>query len=207
MIAIIDYGVGNIGSILNMIRRVGGDAVIVSSPHQLQSASALVLPGVGAFDNAVSRLNTLGFDDVIKKLTQEDCIPLLGICLGMQLLFSSSEEGRLPGLGLLPGIVQRFRGNAFDTGQLKIPHMGWNIVTPTKNRALFSNLDENARFYFVHSYHVVCEDRSHVVATSEYGYEFTCAVHYRNIYGVQFHPEKSHKFGMTLFRNFLQELC
>ena len=207
MITILDYGMGNTASILNMIHRVGGDAVISSDPQQILGANALILPGVGAFDNAMQKLNDSGLVKLIRQRVLEDKIPFLGICLGMHLLFDSSEEGTLPGLGFIPGAVRRFDFSGLDIQKLKIPHMGWNVVYPQNDSRLFDGFEKDPRFYFVHSYHAVCTDSSHVAATCDYGYQFTCAVQKDNIFAAQFHPEKSHKFGMQLFKNFLEQLC
>lgn len=204
---ILDYGMGNTASILNMLHRLGGEAVISSDRQQILEANALILPGVGAFDNAMQKLNDTGLVDLIKQRIQEDKIPFMGICLGMQLLFDSSEEGELPGLGLIPGVVKRFDFSFLNKHQLKIPHMGWNVVRPKSESPLFKGFEPDPRFYFVHSYHAVCADSNHVAATCDYEYQFTCAVQKENIFAVQFHPEKSHKFGMQLFKNFLERLC
>ena len=198
---------GNTASILNMLRRVGGDAVITSAYQQIQKADALILPGVGAFDNAMQKLNATGLGNLIKHCVVEKQIPLLGICLGMQLLFDKSEEGKLPGLGLVPGVVERFNFTESGQQKLKIPHMGWNIAHARNESLVFKNFLQNPRFYFVHSYHAVCRDHEHIAATCDYGYPFTCAIQKNNIYAVQFHPEKSHKFGVQLFKNFLEQLC
>ena len=207
MIVILDYGMGNTASIFNMIHHVGGEAVISSDRQQILDADALILPGVGAFDNAMQKLNDSGLVDVLKQRVVEDEVPFLGICLGMQLLFDSSEEGILPGLGFIPGEVRRFDFSKLNQHQLKIPHMGWNVVKPKDGKLLFNGYEQDPRFYFVHSYHAVCADSNHVAATCEYGYPFTCAVKKNNVFATQFHPEKSHKFGMRLFKNFLEHLC
>ncbi|TEA77869.1 imidazole glycerol phosphate synthase subunit HisH [Allopusillimonas ginsengisoli] len=207
MIAILDYGMGNIASIRNMMRRVGGDAVITSDLESVDGLSGIILPGVGAFDNAMQKLNASGIADTLRDFVLERKIPFLGVCLGMQLLFESSEEGKLPGLGFIRGEVRRFKGPGFDAGKLKIPHMGWNIVRPIDNAALFVGLDQEPRFYFVHSYHAVCTDDDDIAATCSYGYDFTCSVSKENIYAAQFHPEKSHRFGMKLFENFMERVC
>jgi len=211
MLVIVDYGMGNAASIQNMIRRVNTQTVlqpcISSSPSDIENATAIILPGVGAFDHAMQRLHDLGLADVLVRRVRDDAVPFMGICLGMHLLFQSSEEGQRSGLGLLPGVVRRFAGDAFASNQLKIPHMGWNQVVVRENQSLFAGLEADARFYFVHAYHAVCDDDRHVAATCNYGYPFTCAVSHKNIFAVQFHPEKSHRFGMTLFKNFIGNLC
>jgi glutamine amidotransferase len=207
MIIILDYGMGNTASILNMIHRVGGDAVISSDTQKILEANALILPGVGAFDNAMQKLNESGLLDLIRQRVQEDNVPFMGICLGMQLLFESSEEGALPGLGLVSGEIKKFAFHKAGQESLKIPHMGWNVVQPVAGTRMFNGFDRDPRFYFVHSYHAVCADSNDVAATCEYGYPFACAVQKDNIFAAQFHPEKSHKFGMQIFKNFLEQLC
>lgn len=207
MIAIIDYGMGNAGSILNMLRRVGGEAVVTSESSELANASALILPGVGAFDNGMEKLTSSGLLPVVRDKVLLQKVPFLGVCLGMQLLFRSSEEGQAPGLGWVPGEVRRFDFGSRSMESLKVPHMGWSEIEATPGNILFRGLEEKARFYFVHSYHVECEDEKHVSAYARYGYRFACAVQHENIFGAQFHPEKSHRFGMTFFRNFLEHVC
>lgn len=205
MIVVVDYGMGNTASIANMLRYVGGEAIISNNERDVVNAKALILPGVGSFDNGINKLRDSGLLWVLKDQVLSNGIPFLGICLGMQLLFEKSEEGLLPGLGWLPGVVRRF---AFaGSSVLRIPHMGWNVVYPKYASPLFLGLSDKARFYFVHSYHVVCDEEDHILATANYGYNFPCAIRNRNIYGVQFHPEKSHKFGMALLANFLQKIC
>lgn len=201
MIVVVDYGAGNIGSVLNMIRKVGGQAIASSQPDELRNAQKILLPGVGSFDNAVIKLEQLGLAQPLR-----DCgaagVPLFGICLGMQLLSYGSEEGTLPGLGLIPGRVRRFRFEA-EQSALKIPHMGWNQVMASKKHPLADGLEAGARFYFVHSYHYDCEDPADELFRTHYGYDFTSGVQRGNVMGVQFHPEKSHRFGMQLFKNFI----
>lgn len=202
MISVVDYGVANLGSILNMLRKVGARAEAVSTPDAIERAEKLILPGVGAFDHGMTALSERGLADVLKGRVAGDGVPLLGICLGMQLLGNGSEEGALAGLGLIDGRCVRFR--FADERTLKVPHMGWNVLMPRRESPLFKGLDENARFYFVHSYHLVCADASDVLATARYGIEFTAMVQRGSVWGAQFHPEKSHRFGMTLLRNFAE---
>lgn len=201
MIVVVDYGAGNIGSVLNMIRKVGGQAVASSKADDLHMAQKIILPGVGSFDNAMRKLNQLGLVQPLR-----DCavagVPLFGICLGMQLLSHGSEEGTLPGLSLIPGRVRRFKFNE-DQASLKIPHMGWNQVIACKKHPLTDGLEAGARFYFVHSYYYECEDPADELFKTHYGYDFASGVQRGNVMGVQFHPEKSHRFGMQLFRNFI----
>lgn len=200
MIVVVDYGMGNVGSILNMLRKIGAPACVASGGEALAHADKLILPGVGSFDAAMSRLAAL---DVIPLLTQkvlEEKTPILGICLGMQLLTTGSEEGTRPGLGWLNARTVRFNFEA--SPALKIPHMGWNEVKPRIADDLWTSFDQKPRFYFVHSYHLVCEDPQDVTGTTHHGYDFASAVRKGNIRGTQFHPEKSHRFGLRLLQNF-----
>jgi glutamine amidotransferase len=195
---VIDSGMGNLASVANMIRKIGGEAKISSSPDEICQAEKLVLPGVGSFDAGINSLKNNSLDLAIKKAIKENGSFLLGICLGMQLLFESSEEGIEPGLGLIPGHVCKFQ---LDGQNLRIPHMGWNIVKPKQDSNLF-NIEDEQRFYFVHSYHVNCANAEDASARTHYGYDFVSAVESDNVMGVQFHPEKSHRFGMSLFKRF-----
>ena len=202
MIVIIDYGMGNLGSIQNMLRRVGAKNTLVSSqPDAISTAEKIILPGVGAFDTAVDRLRSGGFIELLEHKANIEKVPMLGICLGMQLLFERSEEGGLEGLGWIEGEVRRFNFARNGEG-LKIPHMGWNIVVQNKPSPIFVEMFQENRFYFVHSYHAVCQNAEDVLLRTNYGYDFTSAVQRDNIFGVQFHPEKSHKFGKKLLENF-----
>lgn len=201
MITIIDYGAGNIGSVLNMIRHVGGQAEVTGTSAGVLGAKKILLPGVGSFDNAMTRLAGLGLVEPLKARAQAG-VPFLGICLGMQLLANESEEGRMAGLGLIPGRVRRFRFEG-EAAKLKIPHMGWNRVAAVHAHPLGQGLEEGARFYFVHSYYFGCERDEDVLFRSDYGHEFTSGVQRGNVMGVQFHPEKSHRYGMQLIRNFV----
>lgn len=207
MIAVLSYGMGNTAAILNMIRRAGGKAYSCESAEDLEHARAIVLPGVGSFDNGMIKLRDSRLLDAVEETVLSGQRPFLGVCLGMQLLFEKSEEGQQPGLGWLKGNVTRFdfAGRPF-APRLKIPHMGWNVVNPIHFESLYAGLEDEARFYFVHSYHVNCEDESDVLARSTYGYEFTCSVRRGNIWGAQFHPEKSHRFGLKFFENFLRNI-
>lgn len=199
-VVIADYGMGNLNSIANMVRKVGGSPLISGEPHVIAQAEKLVLPGVGAFDKGMSALEETGIKEAVHTAANQGAM-LLGICLGMQLLMDGSEEGALPGLGLVPGRVYRFPR----VGGLKVPHMGWNHAYPTKDSPLFSRgSGETSRYYFVHSYYAKCEELTDVAATTNYGLEFASAFTRNNILGVQFHPEKSHRFGMSLLRRFLE---
>jgi imidazole glycerol-phosphate synthase subunit HisH len=201
MVTIINSGVGNIASILNMIKRVGGEANLASSPDELYSAEKLILPGVGAFDTGMMALRVSGLDDAIRNAVVENGAMILGICLGMQLLLDTSEEGKLPGLGLVPGRVRRLQVQAKG---LRVPHMGWSVVKPVCPSTLFETGDEEQRFYFVHSYYVECDDPQDAVGITDYGYDFTSALERGRVLGVQFHPEKSHRFGMALLDRYLK---
>ena len=202
MIGIIDYGLGNLGSIKNMIKVIGEKSIISSKPEDLDKCERYILPGVGAFDAGMSKLNELELEEYIKEKVISDKKPILGICLGMQLLGRKSEEGMLPGLGLIPFDNIRFR---LDNEELKVPHMGWDIVNFEQNHPLVKGLEGVQRYYFVHSYHAQCDSSENVLMTCEYGYKFAATVVKNNIMGVQFHPEKSHDFGMALLRNFVKE--
>ena len=203
MITVVDYHMGNIGSIANMIAKVGGRAERTADPEKLLRAEKLVLPGVGHFDRGMANLAELGLQPVLDELVKKRGVPILGICLGMQLMCRSSEEGERPGLGWVDAEVRRFDATAH--AEMKIPHMGWNVTKPVRGAALFdATPPEPPRFYFVHSYYVDCTHEDDVLATSRHGAEFCSAFHRDNIWGVQFHPEKSHAFGMDLFRRFLE---
>lgn len=203
MIVILDYGMGNVGSILNMLRKAGSEAVVSSTPSVIKGATKLILPGVGAFDIAMSRLRERGLVHLLNERALEDRIPLLGICLGAQLFCRTSEEGVGEGFGWVDADVRRFRF-ANEDRPLKVPHMGWNRVHPRSSEGLFAGLTESSRFYFSHSYHVVCHEESDVLGTFEYGGQFVAAVQKGNILGVQFHPEKSHLYGLRILANFAE---
>jgi glutamine amidotransferase len=201
MITIVDYGMGNLGSILNMFKRIDVKASITGSHDEIQNAKKLLLPGVGAFDAAMTRIQDAGLREILDQKALMDGIPILGICLGMQLLTFGSEEGELPGFGWIPAQVKRFRARL----GLKVPHMGWNLVTPGMSpSALTSDLPTESRFYFVHSFYVAVDNPQHSILRTTYGCEFDSAIQRDNIFGAQFHPEKSHKFGMRLLKNFAE---
>lgn len=202
MITVVDYGAGNIGSVLNMIRKVGGQAVASGQSDELLKAEKILLPGVGSFDNAMSRLKNLALIEVLQGRAEAG-VPFFGICLGMQLLSNNSEEGTLPGLGLIPGSVRRFKFDA-EQAHLKIPHMGWNRAEPLREHSLCKGLENDARFYFVHSYFYECKNPEHVLFKSTYGSDFASGIQRENVMGVQFHPEKSHRYGMQLLKNFIE---
>lgn len=201
MVAIIDYGLGNLGSIANMLKVIGNKSVITSDADKIRNADKIILPGVGAFDAGMSQLENRALISVIQEEANKGK-PILGICLGMQLLGRKSEEGEMKGLGLIPFDNVKFNFTA--ESKLKIPHMGWDIVEFKQDKALLGDIVGIQRYYFVHSYHAVCDDISNVMMTCDYGYEFAAAVCKDNVYGVQFHPEKSHDFGMRLIENFVR---
>lgn len=201
MIAIVDYGLGNLGSVANMLKKIGASAVVTSAPEEIRSARALILPGVGHFDEGMRRLRERSLHGILTERVMEAKTPVLGICLGIQLLARGSEEGSEPGLGWIAADVKRF---SFPAGErLSVPHMGWNEVDVVDEPMFHAMPSTPARFYFVHSFHVVCDDPSSVAAWSTYGSRFTAAIHAGHIYGAQFHPEKSHKFGMAVLKNFV----
>jgi glutamine amidotransferase len=203
MIAIIDYGMGNLGSIKNMLSWIDVESVTTSKCEIIESANKLILPGVGAFDNAIINLKRLGIIPSLNRMVLINKTPILGICLGMQLLSKRSEEGKLPGLGWIDAETVRFRFNA-ELVSLKIPHMGWNTIKVRQRNSIFDGVNEESRFYFVHTYHVICNDEANILATTEYGVTFNSAIVKDNIIGIQFHPEKSHKFGLKLLKNFAE---
>lgn len=200
MIVIIDYGIGNLASVLNMFRKIGvRDVKISGKPEEIAAATKLLLPGVGAFDAGMIQLEQSGLVPVLNRKVLEEKTPILGICLGMQLLTKRSEEGVKPGLGWIDAETVKF--NLDPALKLKVPHMGWDYIHVKRDNKLVDTESRN-RFYFVHSYYVKCFDENQSLATSKFGNEFTCMVHKDNIYGAQFHPEKSLKFGMKVLENF-----
>lgn len=201
MIAIIDHGMGNLGSVHNMLRKIGADSIRTADPDAIRRADKIVLAGIGAFDGAADRLASLGLVDVLNDLVLDRRVPVLGVCLGMQLMARSSEEGVQSGLGWLDAEVRRF---SFPPGsQLPVPHMGWEVIKPIRPNPLFDE-GSDKRFYFSHAYHLVCHDEDDVTATATYGYEFAAAVQRGTILGTQFHPEKSHVFGADVYRRFVR---
>ena len=201
MIVIIDYGMGNVGSIQNILKKFTEDVVISSNHEMIEKATKLILPGVGSFDNGMKNLKSFNLLNILNEKVVIEKIPVLGICLGMQLLTKRSEEGVLPGLAWIDAETVKFD---FEKNKLKIPHMGWNLVYVNKQNKLLDNMYEETRFYFVHSYYIKCNNKEDVILKTNYGLDFASAVNKENIYGVQFHPEKSHKFGLQLLKNFVE---
>jgi glutamine amidotransferase len=198
MVIIVDYGMGNLGSILNMFKRIGVRAYVTSELPKIEDAEKLLLPGVGSFDHAIDAINSNGLRAVLDKKALKERVPILGVCLGMQLLTYGSDEGSRDGLGWIPG-----RASVFETNSgLKVPHMGWNVTISSQKSRLTEGLGEISRFYFVHSYCVHVDNPDYCILTTKYGIEFASGIQKNNIFGVQFHPEKSHKFGMKILKNF-----
>ena len=203
MITIIDYGMGNLGSVVNMLRRIEVGCEVTGDPARIAEASHILLPGVGAFDAAMERIDASGIRPVLDDKALHQRVPVLGICLGMQLLTRGSEEGVRPGLGWIPGKTRRLPNSL----GIKIPHMGWNQVKRIRQCALTDHLDGEIRFYFVHSYFVEPEDPKDTVLSATHGCTFAAPIQRGNIMGAQFHPEKSHRFGMQLLKNFAELRC
>lgn len=201
MIGIVDYGSGNVRAIWNIYHALDVPCSVVRSPAEVRAAERLVLPGVGAFDHAVAELERSGVRAALDERVLGDRVPLLGICVGMQLLGRASEEGVRPGLGWIDAEVRRFR-RPEGVARLDLPHMGWNDVAPTREHPLFRDTDLESGYYFLHSYFVECAREEDVLARTTYGAPFACALQRGNIHGVQFHPEKSHEAGVGLLRNF-----
>ena len=201
MITIIDYGVGNINAFYNIYKNLGVEVTIAKNCNDILDASKLILPGVGHFDYAMNKFNESGMVETVTELVKNKGIPVLGICVGMQMMASKSEEGKLPGLNWINAEVKKI-----DTSLLRqstrLPHMGWNDIKIKKNNPIFEEIVVSPRYYFLHSFYFDCNNNDDTIATSTYGNSFTCAVNHKNIFGVQFHPEKSHHFGIQLFKNF-----
>jgi imidazole glycerol-phosphate synthase subunit HisH len=203
MITIVDYGLGNIRAFLNMYHRLNIAATTATTPAGLRDATKVILPGVGSFDDAMERLARSGMREALDELALQRRVPILGVCVGMQMLGHGSDEGELPGLGWIDGRVKALQART--TGPtLPVPHMGWNDVRPVAQSRLFDQLDAGARFYFLHSYYFECGRDEDQLAVANYGDDFACAAHAGNIFGVQFHPEKSHHYGARLLQNFAE---
>ena len=203
MIRIVDYGVGNIQAFVTMFKRLGLPAERAHTPVDLADATRLILPGVGAFDHAMQLLNQSGMREPLEAMVLGQQVPVLGVCVGMQMLASGSDEGELPGLNWVPGRVRAF-ANTPDAAELPMPHMGWNDLQVKLGATLFNGFEPQPRFYFLHSYYFACDDKAHVAATATYGLQFDCVVSKGHIHGVQCHPEKSHHFGAQLLKNFAE---
>lgn len=202
-ITIVDYGVGNVGSIQNMLKKVGSPSLIGSSPDDIRRATKLILPGVGAFDAGMEHLSSSGLRPALEHKALVEKVPVIGLCLGMQLMTRGSEEGRLPGLGWIDADACKFDTAA--DASLKVPHMGWNAVARAKASPILNDFSPDTRFYFVHSYYIRCANRQDALLTARYGsVDFDAGFQHGNLYGVQFHPEKSHRFGMWLLKNFTE---
>ena len=205
MITILDYGLGNIGSLKNMLKRLNQNVIITSKPEHILNSKKLIIPGVGSFDKAISNINNvIGLKEALNVKALNDKIPILGICLGMQLLTRKSEEGILNGFNWIPGEVKKFKSSK----DFKVPHMGWNEVkTNNKKLKILENIDKGSRFYFVHSYYVEVDNKKHSLFKTTFNISFDSGIYRDNLYGVQFHPEKSHKFGMNILKNFSELRC
>ncbi len=205
MIGVLDYGIGNVGSIINMINKIGEhNTRLVHVPGDFEGVEKIILPGVGSFDRGMELINSSGLRDSLDYYVMDLHRPVLGICLGMQMLGKSSEEGRADGLGYVDFTCKKF---TFSDDDLKVPHMGWDYVNVENPRSpLIQDIGDRPRFYFVHSYHAVCSRSEDVLLSCDYGYMFTAAVQHENVYGTQFHPEKSHLFGIRLLRNFIERV-
>jgi glutamine amidotransferase len=201
MITIINYGLGNISAFANVYKRLNIPVTIATRNEELIGAKKIILPGVGAFDHAMEMLQQSGMRETLDELVLQNKVPVLGICVGMQILAKSSDEGTLPGLGWIDGEVKKFDASLIKH-KTRLPHMGWNTITPTKTTALLSGFNDASRFYFLHAYYFHCNNLDNEIARTEYGTPFSSAVQKENIYGVQFHPEKSHENGIQLLNNF-----
>jgi imidazole glycerol-phosphate synthase subunit HisH len=201
MITLINYGSGNIHAIANIYKRINIPYIITNDPKELLSAEKLILPGVGDFDETMMLLNDLGIKDVLNEMVLIKKVPILGVCVGMQILGNSSEEGSLDGFGWIKGKVRKLDESKLET-KPHLPHMGWNTITLKRENSLFDNIIPDNGFYFLHSYYFDCDNATDVLATANYGEEFASAINHENVYGFQFHPEKSHQNGIELFKNF-----
>ncbi|MDR2221540.1 MAG: imidazole glycerol phosphate synthase subunit HisH [Flavobacteriaceae bacterium] len=207
MIGIINYGVGNISAFINIYKQLNIPIKIVSTANELDDVSKIILPGVGHFDYAMTRFQDSGMVERVNQMVLQDKIPVVGICVGMQMMAKRSDEGKLAGLGWIDAEVKKFDSNlVIGNTQLPLPHMGWNDIEKKGNSLILNELDYNSRFYFLHSYYFVCNNPNDIIAETNYGSTYTSAANHDNVYGIQFHPEKSHKYGIQLLKNFA-ELC
>ncbi|MFA9395551.1 MAG: imidazole glycerol phosphate synthase subunit HisH [Halodesulfovibrio sp.] len=205
MIAIVDYGVGNVKAFANVYNRLNIECCLATRPEDFKSATKIILPGVGAFDHAMSLLLESGMREVLDDLVLNRSMPVLGICVGMQLMAASSEEGSMAGLNWIPGKVREFNfTDSVDFKELPLPHMGWNTLTIDTGSSLFAGVSDIPRCYFLHSYYFECDNPSDAIATADYGQSFCVAINRNNVYGIQCHPEKSHQHGVTILKNFAQ---
>ncbi len=203
MITIVDYGLGNLGSIKNMLKKIGADSEITSDVNVISQATKLILPGVGAFDNGMKNLKELGLFEILNKKVLEDKTPVLGICLGMQLITNGSEEGIEPGFGWIDANTLKFKVNTNER-KFSIPHMGWEYVQQQKESKLLEGMFEEPKYYFVHSYYITCNQPEDELLKTHYSHDYVSGFEKGNILGVQFHPEKSHKYGMKMLKNFVE---
>lgn len=201
MITIIDYGLGNIRAFVNVYERLNIKTRVAHSPKDFKGSTKIILPGVGAFDYAMSQLNSSGMRDEIEKQVLGNKIPIMGICVGMQMLAKSSDEGELPGLGWIDGIVKKFDASKIPF-KTRLPHMGWNSISPKSSSPLMNGFSNSSRFYFLHSYYFVAYNQDDIISTTDYGINYASAVCSENVFGIQFHPEKSHINGIKLLQNF-----
>ena len=201
MITIIDYGVGNINAFVNVYKRIDVPVKIAKTAADLENAEKLILPGVGHFDHAMNQLNNSGMREKLDDLVLNKKIPVIGICVGMQMMANNSDEGEIEGLKWIDATVKKFDENKIQQ-VTRLPHMGWNDVKPMKDISLFAGLEKEAIFYFLHTYYFHCNQPEDILAVSQYGDEFASAAHHNNIFGIQFHPEKSHHYGEILLHNF-----
>ncbi len=204
MITLIDYGVGNINAFLNIYKQLNIPATTAKTIKELGNATKLILPGVGHFDYAMERFNNSGMFETVNKMVLEEKIPIVGVCVGMQMMAKGSDEGELSGLGWIDAYVHKFHSSQV-SAKLPLPHMGWNDIEIIRENPLLKNLEANPRYYFLHSYYFKCSNQEDIIAETDYGIKFTSAIKHQNIFGAQFHPEKSHHFGTQLLKNFAEE--
>jgi len=203
-LVVLDLKIANVGSVVNMVRRIGAEVTASADPHVVGQATKIIFPGVGSYDHGVQELHSSGLFEALSRRVLVDKVPILGICLGMQLFTRRSEEGQLDGLGWVDADVRRFKPQ---NSTIKVPHMGWDYVALGKSSPLFYDMSDDARFYFVHSYYVTCADESDVIARTHYDIDFVSAFQKDNICGVQFHPEKSHRYGKQILQNFIERVA